>query len=150
MISIVTNDHQMKNKTTKTRNLRVFWKKFEDFFFKIFLDTFLGLPQPTISPCYSSVPYQSIMEECKVASAIRVKCEPSCVGFKKALDACAARLPTVQEKHPEANCELQYFDMQACLDKCVCNSEPFSSFRPVNGVGSLSQFYLADFCPYWF
>jgi ubiquinol-cytochrome c reductase subunit 6 len=59
------------------------------------------------------------MEECNIAAQIRVKCEPGCVGFKKALDACAARVETLKEKHPDANCELQYFDYQACLDKCV-------------------------------
>lgn len=66
-----------------------------------------------------SDPYKSIMEECKIAASIRVKCEPGCVAFKKALDACATRVEALKDKHPEANCELQYFDYQACVDKCV-------------------------------
>lgn len=68
-----------------------------------------------------SIIFESIeMEECSVAAAIRVKCEPGCVNFKKALDACAARIDAVKAKHPDASCELQYFDFQACVDKCVC------------------------------
>ncbi|EFA79208.1 ubiquinol-cytochrome-c reductase hinge protein [Heterostelium album PN500] len=57
------------------------------------------------------------MELCKLKEEAHKICQPTCVGYLSAYDACSKRIEKLVDDE-KANCLGQYLEYIQCLDKC--------------------------------